>query len=40
MAESFTAQTKQDYSLPERFFCAEQAEYRQQVKGFLPQVKE
>ena len=29
-----TAQTKQDYSLLERFFREEQAEYRQQVEGF------
>ena len=35
-----TAQTKQDYSLLERFFREEQAEYRQQVEGFLPPVKE
>ena len=35
-----TAQTKQDYSLLERFFREEQTEYRQQVEGFLPPVKE
>ena len=35
-----TAQTKQDYSLLERFFREEQSEYRQQVEGFLPPVKE
>ena len=35
-----TAQTKQDYSPLERFFREEQAEYRQQVEGFLPPVKE
>ena len=34
-----TAQTKQDYSLLERFFREEQAEYRQQVEGFLPRSK-
>ena len=35
-----TAQTKQDYSLLERFFREEQTDYRQQVEGFLPPVKE
>ena len=35
-----TVQTKQDYSLLERFFREEQSEYRQQVEGFLPPVKE
>lgn len=35
-----TAQTKQDYSLLERFFREEQTEYRQQVEGFLPPIKE
>ena len=34
-----TAQTKQDYSLLERFFREEQTEYRQQVEGFLPPVE-
>ena len=34
-----TAQTKQDYSLLERFFREEQAEYRQQIEGFLPPVE-
>lgn len=34
-----TAQTKQDYSLLERFFREEQAEYRQQVEGFLHRSK-
>ena len=34
------AQTKQDYSLLERFFREEQTEYCQQVEGFLPPVKE
>ena len=35
-----TAQTKQDYSLLERFFREEQAEYQQLVEGFLPPVSE
>lgn len=37
---SFNQQTKQDCSLLERFFREEQTEYRQQVEGFLPPVKE
>ena len=35
-----TAQTKQDYSLLERFFREKQTEYRQQVEVFLPPFKE